>query len=499
MSPIKSWGQFNQDMTVNMFSIYEERSVNVVDQEVKKKEQEVKDAIKKDLERMGVSVEQVDIVFSQDGVSVVGPTGEIFPGIPENPSYGSGGYTPGSTSAHSADRDSYKTFSDLAASAADTAKRGYKSDRGDLFSYGSKRSEEETDREYFNRYLFGSPGSSTSTIGSGVSNTAYSGASLNSGISQSNQKKMQDKREEENRKIDPKLGDKTSAMSEPNYSAMGKPSFVGSRDYDNIVSKIGDTRKSALNFLEDVGFDAGSIPRKENTIVAVRVPLEIKNKYPNDFTDFLILFKKDGDIDVILGSTTPSPAFRYKKWYDYYIGIGFLKLAQQGGSYILNPGTYTFKISDGGNKRDFFGTQILEQDGGVDVDIYPVEDDLNSVKRTESFEPGQSYSGNIGLCLTPALPDGKNASALDATTSGDQVVKDPKEYEKIINAAKGNASGKIDYFLVEANITKSKRDIRKEEKEEKRRERKMAKMKDSEDNLRESSMYHLKYIKKFGF
>ena len=353
MSQIKNWSQFNQNIFGSLSSIYESGPVNAVDQEVKDKEQEVKDNIKNHLKDQGLSVEQVDIVFSGDGVSVIGPTGEVSPEPHGDETYGSGGYTPGSTAAHSANSDGYKTFSDLAASAADTAKRGYKSDSVDVFSYGSKRTDQDTDRESFNRYLFGSPGSSPTTIGSGTSNTAYSGSSLNSGISQENQKKIQIKRAEEDRKIDSKLGDKTRTMSEPNYSAMGKPSFVGSRDYENIISKIGDTRKSALNFLEDVGFDVDSISKKENTIVAVRVPIEIKNKYPNDFTDFLILFKKEGDIDVILGSTTPSPAFRYKEWYDYYIRIGFLKLAQQGGSYILNPGTYTFKISDAGNKRNF--------------------------------------------------------------------------------------------------------------------------------------------------
>jgi len=498
MSQIKNWSQFNQNIFDSITSIYENGSVGAVDKEVKDKEQE----IKKGLEDQGVSVDDVSIVFSGDGVSVIGPTGEVAPGPPDDNTYGSGGYTPGSTAAHSATSNSYETFSDLAAAAAETAKKGIDTKGSDIFSYGSKRTGQETDREYFNRYLFGAPGTSPTTIGSGASNTAYSGASLNSGISQENQKKLQIKRAEEDRKIDSKLGDKTRTMSEPNYSAMGKPSFVGSIDYENIVSKIGENRKSALNFLESVGFNVDLVSKKENSIVAVRLPLEIKNKYPNDFTDFLILFKKDGNIDVILGSTTPSPAFRYKEWYDYYIRLGFLKLAQQGGSYILNPGTYTFQISDAGNKRSFFGTQVLEQDGKVDIDFYQVENEISSVKRTESFEPGKSYSGNIGLCLTPALPDGKNAVALDATTSGDQVVKNYEEYGKIINAAKGNESGTIDYFLVEADLTRSKRDIRKEKKEnrkEERKERRIVKNKEEEDNLRESSRYHFKYIKKFGF
>ena len=93
-------------------------------------------------------------------------------------------------------------------------------------------------------------------------------------------------------------------------------------------------------------------------------------------------------------------------------------------------------------------------------------------KRTNTFSPGDAEKGRIDLCITPALPEGKNADGLDATTSGDQVIKNATAFDKILAAAKSNPSATLPYILAENNGVKSKREERRERREERKVEKK---------------------------
>jgi hypothetical protein len=254
--------------------------------------------------------------------------------------------------------------------------------------------------------------------------------------------------------------------------------------------------------LEDIGVDTELIRERENHLVALRSSLDIKNSYPNDFTDFFILFKIDGDIDTFLGSTTPSPAFRVKDWYDYFIKIGFTKLIVQQGSYILDPGVYKFIIKDTDTKSKYFGSSILQQDGNSNFHKYGLEGSAAEAKRTNTFFPGDAEKGRIDLCITPALPEGRNANGLDATTSGDQVIKNATSFDKILAAAKSNPSATLPYILAENNGVKSKREERRERKEERKEEKKSTQEaegnKKSEKVNESFSQIGMKYLKKFG-
>jgi hypothetical protein len=277
---------------------------------------------------------------------------------------------------------------------------------------------------------------------------------------------------------------------------------VGSKEYKDILDSIGKNRRSALRFLEDIGVDTNLIDKEESHLVALRSPLNIKNSYPNDFTDFFILFKSNGDVDTFLGSTTPSPAFRVKDWYDYFIKIGFTKLVVQQGSYILDPGVYKFTINDTDTKSEYFGSPVLQQDGDSDFHKYGLEGSASEAKRTDTFTPGNSERGRIDLCITPALPDGKNANGLDATTSGDQVIKNTTAFDEILAAAKSNPSATLQYILAENNGVKSKREERRERKDERKGEKNNSQEAEdnSEDkNVNESfSQSGMKYLKKFS-
>ena len=502
MSKVKSWTDFNK-FSFSTIAINESDPAQVLsDENAKAAEQ-----IRKYLKEKGVSVDGITIDFSSDGV-------EAAPKEDPNKtvSYSTGGVTGGDrirggdrighTGAHSSSsNDKLGNLADTLADAAEYAGRGLGNTiTSDSTTFGSALSADG--RKQIKDYFFGT-GGEVETIGGGVSGlAAFSGSSLNGGIDASNQESYQNKKTEVLKTENPDLSKATSNLTQPNYYNIGKPSFVGSKEYKDILDSIGKNRKSALRFLEDIGVDTELIRERENHLVALRSSLDIKNSYPNDFTDFFILFKIDGDIDTFLGSTTPSPAFRVKDWYDYFIKIGFTKLIVQQGSYILDPGVYKFVIKDTDTKSKYFGSSILQQEGTSNFHKYGLMGSAAEAKRTNTFSPGDAEKGRIDLCITPALPEGRNADGLDATTSGDQVIKNAKSFDKILAAAKSNPSATLPYILAENNGVKSKREERRERREERKEEKKdteKAEVNAEAAKVNESfSQNGMKYLKKFG-
>ena len=507
MSKVKTWTDFNK-FSFSTIAINESNPTQVLsDEEAKAAEQ-----VRKHLEEQGVKVGSISVSFSSDGV-------EAAPKEDPNKtvSYSTGGITGGDrirggdrighTGAHTSDSGGkIGNLGDIVANAAQYARRGFKnSDQADSLGFGSsKDAANSTTREQIKNYFFGTGGEPIPTIGGGshIGLAAFSGSSLNGGIDASNQESYQNKKTEVLKTENPDLSKATSNLTQPNYYNIGKPSFVGSKEYKDILASIGKNRKSALRFLEDIGVDIELIRERENHLVALRSPLDIKNSYPNDFTDFFILFKIDGDIDTFLGSTTPSPAFRVKEWYDYLIKIGFTKLIVQQGSYILDPGVYKFVIKDTDTKSKYFGSSILQQEGISNFHKYGLMGSAAEAKRTNTFSPGDAEKGRIDLCITPALPEGRNADGLDATTSGDQVIKNATSFDKILAAAKSNPSATLPYILAENNGVKSKREERRERREERKEEKKDTEKAEGNAEgakVNESfSQNGMKYLKKFG-
>lgn len=495
MSKVKTWTDFNK-FSFSTIAINESGPAQVLSDE----EAKAADQIRKELEKSGISVGDVSIVLSSDNVEAVpkdGKNGTV--------SYSSGG----ATAAHSSGSSGILgNLGDVVVSAAEYAGRGFKDPtQSDSVEFGkSGNAGDTTTRQQIINYFFGGGGGGgevetiPSSSPSGLA--AFSKSSLNGGIDSSNQKSFQSKKTEVLKTENPNLSKEMSNLTQPNYYNIGKPSFVGSKEYKDILDSIGKNRKSALRFLEDIGVDTELISQKENHLVALRSSIGIKNSYPNDFTDFFIIFKSNGDIDTFLGSTTPSPAFRVKDWYDYFIKIGFTKLIVQQGSYILDPGVYKFAINDTDTKSKYFGSPVLQQDGPSDFHKYGLDGGAAEAKRTDTFSPGNAESGRIDLCITPALPGGKNANGLDATTSGDQVIKNTTSFDKILAAAKSNPSGTLQYILAENNGVKSKREERRERREERKEKKKSTQQAEGnaeDQKVNESFRQNgMKYLKKFG-
>jgi hypothetical protein len=321
MSLVKKWSDFGKDSfeIISNTGINENNGVEVVSGEKEKAEEN----IKKELEKKGLKVDGVSVVWNSDGPDYVGSDGATGDGYPKLPPGGSGPKKDKDAKSGS-EKDS--DLKSLVATAAELARKGLGSSIGDEIYFGSQRTDDSTKRQDVKDYFFGKEGSGPETIGGGAGGSDLGVSNISGGITAKSQKAHQAKSIETERKKDPKLGDNMAKLSAPNYSNMGTPSYTGSGPYKDILDRIGKDRKSVIDYLEDLGIDKDRIPRNENVLIGVRSPLDIKNEYPNDFTDFLVLLDRNGDAEIFQGSTTPSPAFRYKDWYDYYIKIGFIGL-----------------------------------------------------------------------------------------------------------------------------------------------------------------------------
>lgn len=515
MSKVKNWADYNK-FTFSGVTINEQKAAEVLSSE----EAKASDEIKKLVEKGGIKLDDgitltdakgVTLVYKSNSVQVVKKDGgqtaaKANPSNVVAKSETIGG-TGGATGARSSDSSGkLGNWGDILVAAAEYADRGFKdAERSDGTTFGSGKGRINSGAQAIKNYFFGTGGGTEPSLGlvGGIPGlSAFSASSLNGGIDASNQEEFQDKKTNVLKSENPELSKATGNLPQPIYYNIGKPSFVGSKEYKNILNSIGKNRKSALRFLEDIGVETESIRERENNLVAVRSSLDIKNSYPNDFTDFFILFKIDGDIDTFLGSTTPSPAFRVRDWYDYFIRIGFTKLIVQQGSYILDPGVYRFIIKDTDTKSKYFGSSILQQEGISNFHKYGLMGSAAEAKKTNTFAPGNLEKGRIDLCITPALPDGRNANGLDATTSGDQVLKNSSSFDKVLAAAKSNPSSSLQYILAENNGGKSKREERKERREERKEEKKgteNAEVNAEGAKVNESfNQNSMKYLKKFG-
>lgn len=244
--------------------------------------------------------------------------------------------------------------------------------------------------------------------------------------------------------------DAKNKLKVPDYSELGEPSFSKSNFFTNVKEElaVSKKRRKIINALKkNKIIDDGVNLEEDNVLVAVRMPPSIKERYANDFTDLFFLFTgNDRNVEVFLGSTTPSPAFRYKDWYEFYVKIGIVGLIQQKGSYILDDGTYLFKVSSSGTKVDFLGTPLLVQDGGVRLHRYDINSEsIGDAKKALGYKPNVELEANQTppIFIAPAVPFPQEAKSLDATTSGDQVIRRSQDFGKILKAG----SGGLKYIL----------------------------------------------------
>jgi len=240
-----------------------------------------------------------------------------------------------------------------------------------------------------------------------------------------------------------------SKLKTPDYSELGPPAFAKELlpRVKELLS-VNKKRRKIINSLKENGVIGDETKfDKENVLIGVRMPNWIKKRYPNDFTDLFFLFtSEDRNVEVFLGSTTPSPAYRYKEWYDFYVRIGMVGLIKQRGSYLLEDGTYQFSKASGEKNKfkiEGLNTELLVQDGGVKLKRYGIDSESISAAINAKPDVGLEPAETPQIYIAPALPYPQEAKALDATTSGDQVIRRSQDFGKVLKAG----SGGIKYIL----------------------------------------------------
>jgi hypothetical protein len=235
----------------------------------------------------------------------------------------------------------------------------------------------------------------------------------------------------------------------PAFSKIGSLGFSESTEYEKILASldlIKRKKKNIIKSLRKIGLPEEAEEMKD-FIVAVRSPLSVKNKFGRDFTDLFICFNEDVERpDFYLGSTTPSPIFKFEEDRNSLISLGFIGLLNQGGPLIINPTSsspYIFSKEE----DEVFGGCFLQKS---DVSCQRYEIDNRAGFR--SYEPGSSKRGDFGLFFRSANMDGDSAEGLDATTYGDLVIKNKKDFASIFNRYKNVA--KI-YILELPELSKS--------------------------------------------
>jgi len=243
-------------------------------------------------------------------------------------------------------------------------------------------------------------------------------------------------------------------MKAPDYKNMGQQKYFESTEYTRKMEELGVFNNSSST-LFDYFFKLGlskELDSEDNFIVCLRQTRKIKNMYSNSFCDIFFLVEnkeKSRAITSMLGSSTPSPIFRYKKGLEFLIGaIGLRGLIPQSKPFIVGPGKIEFSIEDASNKSKFYGSGLLKNTGtSFKQYLYPLYDSESSAKTTASYKPdfGKSYDKRVYIC--PSIPGG-TSEFLDACTSGDIVIQRYKDYKKILNAASENG-GKIKLVILE--------------------------------------------------
>jgi hypothetical protein len=224
------------------------------------------------------------------------------------------------------------------------------------------------------------------------------------------------------------------------FSSLKKEMGLAEADTDKILAKLKKCRVPELP-------EAGSV------IVCIRPPRKVKNSYPNSFSDLFLLIQRDGgklSIKPMLGSSTPAPAFRYRRWVDIFSStMGLRGLLYQGGSFIAKSSTYKLYLDSESEKSKYYGTPILYTKKEIDTfGNFKMMDDPRVAASISTYSPGKFIDHAVMLSLCPSLVGGGTSEFLDATTSGDLVIQNYSDFQKIIDAVKKN-EGSIKVFITE--------------------------------------------------
>lgn len=250
------------------------------------------------------------------------------------------------------------------------------------------------------------------------------------------------------------LEDNIQKYGLPKFEDVGTKKYIDSPEFSKLSKEMGlaDLDKDKITAkLKKCGIS--DLPDKESIVVCIRPPRGVKNSYPNSFSDLFLLIKNQGgktSIDAMLGSSTPAPAFRYERWVEIFSStMGLRGLMYQGGSFIAKSSSYKLYLDSESEKSKYYGTSILYTKKEIDTfGNFKLVNDSRGAASIPTYSPGKFVEHGVMLSLCPSLVGGGTSEYLDATTSGDLVIQNYSDFQKIIDAVKEN-EGKIKVVIVE--------------------------------------------------
>lgn len=239
---------------------------------------------------------------------------------------------------------------------------------------------------------------------------------------------------DENISILNKSGVETSS---PKYDELIQSSDYGFDDTE-------DLDWDALKFILDKkGISKDLDPEKYN-LVALRNYLDVKQQYPNRFTDVLFLMspEKDKKVYKFPVTTVPGPFYMVNKFRNWFVASGAKNTLNPKGLAILQPGVYDYKI--GKHKGQY---EALIQNGPVQVERYDPVDDPKKANFS-TFSPGKKESGQFGINIHRGNRTGVTAT-VDSHSAGCIVLKDTGDLRTLLSLLKKGGQNDVKFALVE--------------------------------------------------
>ena len=225
----------------------------------------------------------------------------------------------------------------------------------------------------------------------------------------------QKKKHEENIKKMREMGNKVEA---PNYSSITGPEYV----YSPETFKLSwEKVKSAL---EKSGV-AKKLNFNETNIIGVRNSVDVKNKYPNRFTDVIILLgpEKTKEVSVYAATTTPGIAFRYIPFRNWWVAGALKDTINPNGPAIIQPGVYDYSK---GRIKGKYKTLLGEKS---EIGRLSPVAEIGELKY-KNFSGDKKETGFFDLDFLKA---DRSTPSIDSWSAGSPVFKNSDDFEDMMD------------------------------------------------------------------
>lgn len=239
-----------------------------------------------------------------------------------------------------------------------------------------------------------------------------------------------------------KMKDMGHGVEEPDYSLV-----TGSGDYSYNPESFKLSWKDLKKALENAGIES-KLNFNEWNLVGIRNTVQSKNKFPNRFTDLIVLMspRDEKKVKIFPATTTPGVGFMYTPFRNWWMSSALKSSINPNGVAILQPGVYTYTK---GKYKDKY-TALLP--GEVKIGRLKPSQSINGLKYT-TFSPEPIEKGDFEI---PIIKAEKDTSSIDSWSAGAQVLKKSDDFEEILSELDRANQNRVRYSLIDSSSLSSK-------------------------------------------